>query len=114
MTNNECIELLLLRSCGNLSDPSLEQFDHDDIQQVYLDLILNWHLTEVTTPAVDSSNVLDSTVQCTPSGSLRRALLENKLKYRRNLFFDRGIMVPENCNDDRQKTGLENMHPIVR
>src|SRR5687768_7553580 len=67
MTSNECIELLLLRSCGDLSDPSLEQFDEDDVQRVYLDLILQWHLTEVTTPPAETENLLDSSVQRTPS-----------------------------------------------
>lgn len=104
MTSNECIELLLLRSCGDLTDKSLDQFDEDDIQQVYLDLILGWYLTEVTSsPAVETSrNLLDSSVQRTQSGTLRLALLEQKLKYHANLFFDRGILVPDNCSDDEQ------------
>src|SRR5687768_13705106 len=103
MTNNECIELLLLRSCGDLSDPSLEQFDEDDVQQVYLDLILHWYLTEVTTPAADSRNLLDSRVERTASGTHRLALLEQKLKYRRNLFFELGFLAPDNCNDNEEK-----------
>jgi hypothetical protein len=101
MTSNECIELLLLRSCGDLTDPSLDQFDHDDVQQVYLDLILHWYLTEVTSQpeAETSRNLLDSSVQRTQSGTLRLALLEQKLRYRTNLFFDTGILVPGSADD---------------
>lgn len=77
MSDNEWIELILLRSCGDTSDPLLERFDREEIAAVRLDLVLNWLLTE-TTMFADDGRTLESRMICTPAGDVRRHELEMK------------------------------------
>jgi hypothetical protein len=77
MSDNEWIEMILLRSCGNTNDPLLERFDRETIAAVRLDLILNWLLTE-TTLFADDGRTLESRIICTPAGDVRLQQLESQ------------------------------------
>ena len=75
MSNNEWIELILLRSCGETGHPHLERFERSSVVAIRLELILGWLLTEKTVPGSDGG-MLDSKIVCTPAGERRREVLE--------------------------------------
>jgi hypothetical protein len=81
MNVTELIELLLLRHQGAMDLAVFAAFDVDDVNAVYLDLILGRYLVEETSAPdpEQSPYLLDSRVMLTPKGRQRLNELEAKV-----------------------------------
>ena len=84
MTNDEIIEVLLLRNRGVLHSRVFEPFSTDAVSAVYLGLIERGHLVEVAPePGEHRSTMrLGFHVKLSPSGRNRLEMLEKMLALR--------------------------------
>jgi hypothetical protein len=94
MTNEEIIEVLLLRNRGVLHSRVFEPFSTDAVSTVYLGLIERGHLVEVAPePGEHRSTMrLGFHVKLTPSGRNRLEVLEKMLAVRGGLGDDGGTI----------------------
>jgi hypothetical protein len=81
MTQEQRIELLLLRHRGDTSAPALAGYDIDQVHTIYNLILLKWLLHEKTSPADPESDLLLRSDMILTNAGVRRLDLLQRIAY---------------------------------